>query len=147
MRNLLLGTLPILIMCIILFIWGIILIVKRYKNWIGVNVFFIIGIIGSLSTALPALKDISRQELVSFQGVYIEYSRNGEHSLVDCSTNTFVSQEGVEEYLIVPSLAFADYDLHKGQEYIITYYKYSHMVYSVEKIPNGDKDDLGFSSP
>ena len=135
MKNLLLGTIPILIMCVICFIWGIILIVKRYKNWIGINIFFIAVIIFLISFAYPAMKDISSKELDSFKGTYIEYTKTGgAHRLPGCSYNTFVNEEGVEEYLIVPSLAFADYDLHKGQEYIITYYRYSHMVYSVEKI-------------
>lgn len=105
--------------------------IKKVKGYLIWDIFGVIAIIICFIDIIPSLKDISQKELISFTGVYTDYT-TGSISMPSTSLNTFVDENQNEDYLIISKFLFSQYGLKKGNTYHITYYKNSHVVYSVE---------------
>lgn len=133
MKNLWISLIPFLLICFCLVVWMIVATIKRHKDYLFLDIFCGILVIGSLVGCIPYFKDITQNKLESFTGIYKEYMKTGSsNTLPGCSKNIFIDENGIEEYLVVPSLVFAKYELEKGKRYHITYYKNSHVVYDVQ---------------
>ena len=131
MRNLWISIIPTLIICAILLVMCIVMTIKKSKDFILVDIIFIVGLCVFIPTVTLYVEDIKQKETASFIGQYVQYSKGGGNSLPGCSNNTFVDENGERDYLIVPSVIFSEYNLKKGNTYCITYYKNSHVVHSV----------------
>ena len=138
MKNLWISIIPSLLLYFVLLVFLGCITVKKVKGFLILDIVFIVGIMVCLRGLIPYFKDISKKELVSFTGIYTYYTKGG-NSPPTTSHNTFVDENGKEDYLIISKFLFSQYGLKKGNTYHITYYKNSHVVYSV-KFCDGTED-------
>ncbi len=131
MKNLWISIIPsLLIDFAVLIILGFIT-QKKVKGFLILDIVFVFIIIVTGIGLIPYFKDISQRELVSFTGRYTK-NTTGSNSIPGTSKNTFVDENQNKDYLIISKFLFSQYGLKKGNTYHITYYKNSHVVYSVE---------------
>ena len=131
MKNLWISIIPSLLLYFVLLVFLGCITVKKVKGFLILDIFFIFFIMVCLKGSIPYFKDLSQEELISFTGKYTTYTKVG-NSPPTTSHNTFVDENGKEDYLIISKFLFSQYGLKKGNTYHITYYKNSHVVCSVE---------------
>ena len=139
MKNLWISIIPATIVTLFGLGMFITITIKRTRYFIVVDILLLICVVVMLKLMVPYFQDISSGEMCSFTGVYTDQSYVSPKALGGTTLNTFVDKNQKEDYLVVPKIIYAKYDLHKGNTYHITYYKNSHVVYSV-KFCDGTED-------
>ena len=96
-------------------------------------ILFLIGY--ELSVYMPCFKDMKNGKTVSFQGKYIGKKgglRDNMH-FTNCSIHYFTNEAGERECIHTPNKFYSKYPFMQGENYRVSYYKNSHVIYSIER--------------
>lgn len=118
------------IFCAVL-IYLMVISIKRVKFFWLWDIIVIPLLLFAYSDNICIFKDMKYKELISFKGTYTKQIYHATEKAISGSENVFVDENKREDYLMIPSIVYSQYGLKKGKTYHITYYKNSHVVYSV----------------
>lgn len=109
-----------------------IVLIKKPKSYVTISITLTLLVVAALITwAPPYFRDLTKQELITFQGVCTEYIAGT--TLGAIYINKFKSGNEVIS-VEIPKLVYMSYNPEIGKKYKVTYFKNSKIIYSLELI-------------
>ena len=133
-KNLIKIIIPYLILVLGFIIAIIVLITLRKKRFFLISLVLLILIGSTIPGSIPYFKDIKKPEIITEEGTYTNYMRQGPHTFIFSSENEFQDKHGNTFYVLVPNLEYSKLNLHTGNVYRVEYYKNTHVAKSITLI-------------
>ena len=131
MQNLWILIIPYLAVFVGFGIAAVIVLIKKPKQYVITSILLCLVAVACLvAGTYRYTADIFTKETTTFTGTYTSLETSG---IWGTNTN-FFDVEGSEMKVYIPKIYWSDYDLVEGEQYKVTYFNGSKVIYSIERM-------------